>query len=546
MKKRCKDNTLKWLYLLGLLNVIVIILVLLLFSGKLWATSYEALISYSDTTADSVRWYLIVDGAKVDSGLASKWGGNTGLWIDTVTIGAQRSVWLDYKIWTGTAYDRGGYYLNQRANVIALADDSTAAQDLDARIDSILDTAVAILDTLQAGFGSRSTIGDTIQREAALQTEVANLNGWNPTTDSVLTKNPDAYKADLTGLSTFDPTTDSVLPDMSVLNAGLDKTGYRLSALGIDSIWEYDTANVSAGMGAMLKDTSAYQGSGSSLTAAQIADAVWDEDTSSHNTAGSYGVLIKDTSAYQGSASGLTSAQIADAVWDESRSGHTTSGTFGYYLDATVSSASGGSGANLVRIYAIDTSGTDDTLSSIAVTVQNATGSKLAILTTNDSGFAEFNLPSGTMKVLATLGASYVFPDTEYSVSGNDTFAILGYNTTVSSPSNPAKALVYGTVYDRTGGYASNVIVEVKAASRNLADTVSGVIISPLALYDTTDASGYFSFELIRTNQYADTTKGFYKIQGIYNRFKIFDIDSLYVPATGNVDLTNTIATQTQ
>jgi hypothetical protein len=41
---------------------------------------------------------------------------------------------------------------------------------------------------------------------------------------------------------------------------------------------------------------------------------------------------------------GITAALIADAVWDEVQSGHTTFGTFGYYLDAPVSGISTGGG----------------------------------------------------------------------------------------------------------------------------------------------------------------------------------------------------------
>lgn len=38
-----------------------------------------------------------------------------------------------------------------------------------------------------------------------------------------------------------------------------------------------------------------------------------------------------------------TAAQVADAVWDEAQSGHTTAGTFGKYLDTEVSGVGGGS-----------------------------------------------------------------------------------------------------------------------------------------------------------------------------------------------------------
>lgn len=69
--------------------------------------------------------------------------------------------------------------------------------------------------------------------------------------------------------------------------------------------------------------------------AAEIADAVWDEATSGHTTAGSTGKAITDAN----NGTPPTAAAVADAVWDEAQSGHTTAGTFGRYLDGEVSDA---------------------------------------------------------------------------------------------------------------------------------------------------------------------------------------------------------------
>jgi hypothetical protein len=44
----------------------------------------------------------------------------------------------------------------------------------------------------------------------------------------------------------------------------------------------------------------------------------------------------------------VSAAAIADAVWDEAQSGHTTADTFGYYLDARVSAVSSGAASNAV------------------------------------------------------------------------------------------------------------------------------------------------------------------------------------------------------
>jgi len=80
---------------------------------------------------------------------------------------------------------------------------------------------------------------------------------------------------------------------------------------------------------------------GGGPTAAQIADAVWDEATTGHTTAGTFGEQVKtdidailsDTgTTIPSQISGLndpTAAAVADAVWDEAQAGHVAAGSFG-------------------------------------------------------------------------------------------------------------------------------------------------------------------------------------------------------------------------
>ncbi|MEM8875296.1 MAG: hypothetical protein AAGD32_13700 [Planctomycetota bacterium] len=58
-----------------------------------------------------------------------------------------------------------------------------------------------------------------------------------------------------------------------------------------------------------------------------VADAVWDETLSSHQSSGSTGRALQDAT----SAAGLDLAGIADAVWDENMSAHQSAGTAGQY-----------------------------------------------------------------------------------------------------------------------------------------------------------------------------------------------------------------------
>lgn len=59
------------------------------------------------------------------------------------------------------------------------------------------------------------------------------------------------------------------------------------------------------------------------LSSSQVSNAVWDEQLSSHTSAGTFGKKLGELT------SGSSASEIADAVWDEPVSNHQTSGTFG-------------------------------------------------------------------------------------------------------------------------------------------------------------------------------------------------------------------------
>lgn len=158
------------------------------------------------------------------------------------------------------------------------------------------------------------------------------------------------------GTATFDRATDSLqaIRDRGD-SAWTTATGFStLDEAGIRTAVGLSSANLDTQLDALP-------------TAAENADAVWDEATVGHTTSGTFGEQLKtdvdailddtgtsgvavsaasltlvesitDTSVAEGLA-GLndpTAAAIADAVWDESTAGHTTSGTFGEQLKTDV------------------------------------------------------------------------------------------------------------------------------------------------------------------------------------------------------------------
>jgi len=146
----------------------------------------------------------------------------------------------------------------------------------------------------------------------------------------------DAVAEIQSGLSTFDPTIDPV-----IVATNNDKSGYTLSASGVQAIWEYASRSLTT-FGTLVSDIAATVWSwftrtitGGSLTtspptAAQIADAVWDETLADHAGAGSTGAALSGATA-------PTAAAIADAVWDEAIAEHATAGSTGAALAAAQS-----------------------------------------------------------------------------------------------------------------------------------------------------------------------------------------------------------------
>lgn len=98
------------------------------------------------------------------------------------------------------------------------------------------------------------------------------------------------------------------------LNAAITSRSSHSAA----DVWNVASRTVTGGTIDTLNDRTGFQ-----LSAAGI-DAIWDEPRSGHTTEGTFGYYL-DAQV----SSRATPAQAADAVWDEPRAGHTTDGTYG-------------------------------------------------------------------------------------------------------------------------------------------------------------------------------------------------------------------------
>lgn len=116
----------------------------------------------------------------------------------------------------------------------------------------------------------------------------------------------------------------------------------------------------------------------------------------------------------------LTAAAIADAVWDEVQSGHTSAGTFGKYLDAQVSGVGGAVGSGALECTWTQKDSEEQPIDNVAVwitTDEAGTNVIAGTLYTDANGQVTFMLDAGTYYVWRELaGYNFTNPQ-EWSVS---------------------------------------------------------------------------------------------------------------------------------
>ena len=217
-------------------------------------------------------------------------------------------------------------------------------------------------------------------------------------------------------------------------------------------------------------------------------------------------------------------------------------GSWGIPVNWPTNSTPGGVGFNL-RMYAIDTSGTDDSLSTIPISLANSSGVVRYFKQTNSAGFADFSVSSGTWTPIST-AFGYEFPAQSFAVTGTDTVDFQGYdNNIIATPTNPALANAYGYIKDASNTALKHLpVFSVRSKGRNATDSTSAFnIIAGSLVQVRTDTTGLFQFTLIRTGQFSDTTRGFYNFWAERGGEKIFELLDVYLPDTGNVNLGDTL-----
>lgn len=203
-----------------------------------------------------------------------------------------------------------------------------------------------------------------------------------------------------------------------------------------------------------------------------------------------------------------------------------------------------GGGPNNLIIFAIDST-TDDTLTNIPVAVFNETGTGEFGGRTGTDGAVTFGLIAGTWIVrTGQNNLAYLFDDTSYVVSlPYDTVAVLGYPNFIPVPTDPDVATVFGDLLNIRGQPVEGIIVTIDLVTRlNVASDNPLFTAAELIATDTSDVAGRFLFpEIVRSMVWSDTLKQFYKITGKQGKKSRFVIDSVLVPDTGNLNVTDVI-----
>ena len=266
----------------------------------------------SDVALDSIFGQLLDDG--------TSWSyDRTSDALEVAAASAADSVWDEALADHTTDGTFGGDFMD--------ADNAATAADI---ADAVWDEATSGHTTAGTFGAQAATDIDAILADTNELQGNQNWDVWDDATRTLTALDEDDTTLDLDGTTVGGLTT-------------WDKSGYSLSAAGVDAIWDealaaHTTDDTPGDVLNMLTQDSVTLSSDVAL--GSVFGQLLDDGTS-----WSYD---RSTDALEAIAAGSggtcpSASAVADAVWDEAQSGHTTSGTFGYYLDAQVSGVGSGS-----------------------------------------------------------------------------------------------------------------------------------------------------------------------------------------------------------
>lgn len=329
-----------------------------------------------------------------------------------------------------------------------------------------------------------------------------------------------------------------------------DKTGYSLSAGGVQAIWDALTSALTTvgSIGKLLVDNinatiSSRLASASYVSppsAASISTQVWSEPIPGSFGAGSAGGKLNSVAMVTdpwntalpgsypvGSAGNILASRPTAAQIDTQLSGTHGAGLWG---------ATAGSGANQVTIT-VETTGSVPIPNSV-VTIKNALQSAvLAQGLTDGNGQVIFNLDNGSYKALILTVYPYnpLAPQT-LVVSGTTSATYqLSQAAAITPATSPSLCRIYATLRKLDGTIASLEPVRFRLQTSG-SFQASGNIIVVQEISNQTDANGFFFVDLTRSSVIMgidDVTTAVYKVTATGANLA----HTFSVPDTGSADL---------
>lgn len=169
-----------------------------------------------------------------------------------------------------------------------------------------------------------------------------------------------------------------------------------------------------------------------------------------------------------------------------------------------------GTGTNHPTMFAIDSSGTDDTLTNVGIDLYTLLGvHEVSGVTGNNGAFSPDSVIDSILAYAYKSG--YTFDDTSYIFTGFDTVALYGYNIVLDTSATANVCLLYGYI-EKTD--ASNVVgVPVYLTPpTGVYDSCNGTAISPERIGCRTDSTGKWQISALYSSCISDENKNQFTI----------------------------------
>lgn len=176
-----------------------------------------------------------------------------------------------------------------------------------------------------------------------------------------------------------------------------------------------------------------------------------------------------------------------------------TSGLGKWMVNNIKGDTAGGTGPDRVRIYAVDTLGTDSAVAKVDIGIYYYAGQMYAAATTGSAGYIDVYTTAPDSYYVQAGKMGYTWTRKLIVVDSNETDSIFGANVVVGVPDSTNMCRVYGYVYALAGVPREGAKIVASLSLTNAVDSCAGVGLDAYEQQATTDATGYWYIDLVKT-----------------------------------------------